>query len=109
MGMFTEASDELENAKKKILELKTMNTTKLRKDLDQLIFDYNRLEEENNHLKTLLYRMVATHGNRIEPTPYLPRKGAKIHSMKVVSTGDRINFEVNHVEQVCPNNSEAEV
>jgi len=86
-----------------------MNTTKLRKDLDALIVDYEAAQEENKRLKTLLYRMVATHGNEIEPTPYLPRKGAKIHEMRVVSTSNRINFEVNHVEQVCPNNSEAEV
>jgi len=85
------------------------NTTKLRKDLDALIVDYDRLQEENRYLKTLLYRMVATHGNEIDPVGYLPRKGAKIHGMKVVSTGYRIAFEVNHVEQVCPNNSEAEV
>ena len=86
-----------------------MNTTKLRKDLDALISDYEATQEENKHLKTLLYRMVATHGNEIEPVGYLPRKGAKIHEMRVVSTGNGINFEVNHVEQVCPNNSEAEV
>jgi len=86
-----------------------MNTTKLRKDLDSLIVDYDRLQNENKHLKTLLYRMVATHGNEIDPVGYLPRKGAKIHEMRVVSTGNGINFEVNHVEQVCPNNSEAEV
>jgi len=86
-----------------------MNTTKLRKDLDALISDYEATQEENKHLKTLLYRMVATHGNEIEPTPYLPRKGTKIHEMRVVSTSNGIAFEVNHVEQVCPNNSEAEV
>jgi hypothetical protein len=86
-----------------------MNTTKLRKDLDALISDYEATHEENKHLKTLLYRMVATHGNEIDPVGYLPRKGAKIHEMRVVSTGNGINFEVNHVEQVCPNNSEAEV
>jgi hypothetical protein len=86
-----------------------MNTTKLRKDLDALISDYEAIQEENKRLKTLLYRMIATHGNEIEPTPYLPRKGAKIHEMRVVSTSNGIAFEVNHVEQVCPNNSEAEV
>ena len=86
-----------------------MNTTKARKSLNALINDYEHLQNENKHLKTLLYRMVATHGNEIEPAGYLPRKGAKIHEMKVVSTGDRVNFEVNHIEQVCPNNSEAEV
>jgi hypothetical protein len=85
------------------------NSTKLRKDLDALISDYEATQEENKRLKTLLYRMVATHGNEIEPVGYLPRKGAKIHEMRVVSTGNGINFEVNHVEQVCPNNSEAEV
>ena len=85
------------------------NTTKLRKDLDQFIMDYDRLEEEVKRLKTLLYRMVATHGNRIEPVGYLPRKLAKICTMKVVWPGDRINFEVNHAEPVYPNNSEAEV
>jgi hypothetical protein len=86
-----------------------MNTTKLLKDLDALIVDYEATQNENKRLKTLLYRMVATHGNQIEPVGYLPRKGAKIHEMKVVSTSNGINFEVNHVEQVCPNNSEAEV
>jgi hypothetical protein len=86
-----------------------MNTTKLRKDLDSLIMDYEATQEENKHLKILLYRMVATHGNEIDPVGYLPRKGTKIHEMKVVSTSNGINFEVNHVEQVCPNNSEAEV
>jgi hypothetical protein len=86
-----------------------MNTIKLRKDLDALISDYEATQEENKRLKTLLYRMVATHGNEIDPVGYLPRKGAKIHEMRVVSTGNGINFEVNHVEQVCPNNSEAEV
>ena len=85
------------------------NTTKLRKDLDALISDYEAIQEENKHLKILLYRMVATHGNEIDPVGYLPRKGTKIHEMKVVSTSNGINFEVNHVEQVCPNNSEAEV
>jgi hypothetical protein len=86
-----------------------MNTTKARKSLNALINDYEHLHEENKRLKTLLYRMVATHGNEIEPVGYLPRKGAKIHEMRVVSTSNGINFEVNHVEQVCPNNSEAEV
>jgi len=85
------------------------STTKLRKDLEAHLRNHDRLEEENKYLKTLLYRMVATHGNQIEPVGYLPRKGAKIHSMKVVSTGDRINFEVNHADQHIPNNSEAEV
>ena len=86
-----------------------MNTNKLRKDLDALINDYEAIQEENKYLKILLYRMIATHGNQIDPVGYLPRKGAKIHEMRVVSTGNGINFEVNHVEQVCPNNSEAEV
>jgi hypothetical protein len=86
-----------------------MNTTKLLKDLDALIVDYEATQNENKRLKILLYRMVATHWNEIEPVGYLPRKGAKIHEMKVVSTSNGINFEVNHVEQVCPNNSEAEV
>jgi len=86
-----------------------MNTTKLLKDLDALIVDYEATQNENKRLKTLLYRMVATHGNEIDPVGYLPRKGTKIHEMRVVSTSNGINFEVNHVEQVCPNNSEAEV
>jgi hypothetical protein len=86
-----------------------MTTTKARKSLNALIVDYDRLHEDNKRLKTLLYRMVATHGNEIDPVGYLPRKGAKIHEMRVVSTSNGINFEVNHVEQVCPNNSEAEV
>jgi hypothetical protein len=84
-------------------------TLKARKSLNALINDYECLQNENKRLKTLLYRMVATHGNEIDPVGYLPRKGAKIHEMRVVSTSNGINFEVNHVEQVCPNNSEAEV
>jgi hypothetical protein len=85
------------------------NTTKLRKDLDALIMDYDRLEEEAKRLKTLLYRMVATHGNRIEPVGYLPRKGAKIHSMKVRIDDDGIKFSSSHTLRHIPNNSEAEV
>ena len=84
-------------------------TLKLRKDLEEHLRNHDRLQEEVKRLKILLYRMVATHGNEIEPVGYLPRKGAKIHEMRVVSTGDGINFEVNHVEQACPKNSEAEV
>jgi hypothetical protein len=84
-------------------------TLKLRKSLNALINDYEATQEENKRLKTLLYRMVATHGNEIDPVGYLPRKGTKIHEMRVVSTSNGINFEVNHVEQACPNNSEAEV
>ena len=107
--MFTDALDELEDAKNQILELKTMNTTKARKSLNALINDYEHLQNENKHLKTLLYRMVATHGNQIEPVGYLPRKSAKICTMKVVWPGDRINFETSHADQHIPNNSEAEV
>jgi hypothetical protein len=86
-----------------------MNTTKLRKDLDALIMDYDRLQEENKHLKTLLYRMVATHGNEIDPVGYLPRKGAKIHEMRVYNTISSITFNSRGVVQHIPNNSEAEV
>jgi len=86
-----------------------MNTTKLRKDLDSLIVDYDRLQEENKRLKTLLYRMVATHGNEIEPVGYLPRKGAKIHEMRVYNTISSITFNSRGVVQHIPNNSEAEV
>jgi hypothetical protein len=86
-----------------------MTPEKLRKDLEALIDDYDRLESEAKRLKILLYRMVATHGNQIEPIPYLPRKLAKICAMKVVWPGDRINFETSHADQHTPNNSEAEV
>jgi hypothetical protein len=86
-----------------------MNTTKLRKDLDALISDYEATQEENRYLKTLLYRMVATHGNEIEPIPYLPRKGAKIHEMRVYNTISSITFNSRGVIQHIPNNSEAEV
>jgi hypothetical protein len=86
-----------------------MNTTKLRKDLEALIDDYDRLEEENKRLKILLYRMVATHGNQIEPVGYLPRKGAKIHSMNVRIDDDGIKFSSSDVLRRIPNNSEAEV
>lgn len=86
-----------------------MNTTKLRKDLEQLIMDYGRLENENKHLKTLLYRMVATHGNRVEPVGYLPRKTAKICEIKVQNTNSSIIFSSRGVGVHIPNNSEAEV
>jgi hypothetical protein len=85
------------------------STTKLRKDLEAHLRNHDRLEEENKYLKTLLYRMVATHGNQIEPVGYLPRKGTKIHGMKVLNLEGVIRFEsydnLNHI----PNNSEAEV
>jgi hypothetical protein len=86
-----------------------MNTTKLRKDLDSLIMDYEATQNENKHLKTLLYRMVATHGNEIDPVGYLPRKGAKIHEMRVYNTISSITFNSRGVVQHIPNNSEAEV
>jgi hypothetical protein len=86
------------------------NSTKLRKDLDALISDYEATQEENKRLKTLLYRMVATHGNEIEPVGYLPRKGAKIHEMRVwVSSNNQIKFELGFNIEEIPNNSEAEV
>jgi hypothetical protein len=54
--------------------------------------------------------MVATHGNEIEPIPYLPRKGAKIHEMRVwVSSNNQIKFELGFNIEEIPNNSEAEV
>jgi hypothetical protein len=84
-------------------------TLKLRKDLDALINDYEHLQEENKHLKTLLYRMVATHGSEIDPVGYLPRKGAKIHEMRVYNTISSITFNSSGVIQHIPNNSEAEV
>jgi hypothetical protein len=85
------------------------NTTKLRKDLDALISDYEAIQEENRYLKTLLYRMVATHGNEIDPVGYLPRKQAKIHSMNVRIDDDGIKFSSSDVLRHIPNNSEAEV
>jgi hypothetical protein len=85
------------------------NTTKLRKDLEALIDDYDRLHEENKRLKILLYRMVATHGNQIEPVGYLPRKQTKIHSMNVRIDDDGIKFSSSHTLRHIPNNSEAEV
>jgi len=85
------------------------NATKLRKDLHALIMDYEAIQEEAKHLKTLLYRMVATHGNQIEPIPYLPRKGAKIHEMRVRIDDDGIKFSSSHTLRYIPNNSEAEV
>jgi hypothetical protein len=85
-------------------------TTKLRKDLDSLISDYEATQEENKHLKTLLYRMVATHGNEIEPVGYLPRKGAKIHEMRVfMGASDTVSFDSPMAIRHIPNNSEAEV
>jgi hypothetical protein len=86
-----------------------MNTTKLLKDLDALIVDYEATQNENKRLKILLYRMVATHGNQIEPVGYLPRKGAKIHEMRVYNTISSITFNSRGVVQHIPNNSEAEV
>jgi len=85
------------------------NITKLRKSLNALINDYERLENEAKRLKILLYRMVATHGNQIEPVGYLPRKGAKIHAMNVRIDDDGIKFSSSHTLQHMPNNSEAEV
>jgi uracil phosphoribosyltransferase len=85
------------------------NTTKVRKSLNALIVDYDRLQEENKRLKTLLYRMVATHGNQIMTVGYLPRKGAKIHEMRVYNTISSITFNSSGVIQHIPNNSEAEV
>jgi hypothetical protein len=87
----------------------TMTADKLRKDLEALIDDYDRLEEENKRLKILLYRMVATHGNQIEPVGYLPRKQTKIHSMNVRIDDDGIKFSSSDVLRHMPNNSEAEV
>ena len=87
-----------------------MNTTKARKSLNALINDYECLQNENKRLKTLLYRMVATHGNEIDPVGYLPRKGAKIHEMRVwVSSNNQIKFELGFNIEEIPNNSEAEV
>jgi hypothetical protein len=85
------------------------NTTKLRKDLEALISDHDRLHEENKRLKILLYRMVATHGNQIKPVGYLPRKQTKIHSMNVRIDDDGIKFSSSDVLRHIPNNSEAEV
>jgi hypothetical protein len=86
-----------------------MNTTKLLKDLDALIVDYEATQNENKRLKILLYRMVATHGNEIEPVGYLPRKGAKIHEMRVYNTISSITFNSRGAIRHIPNNSEAEV
>lgn len=86
-----------------------MTTTKLRKDLEAFISDYDRLETENKRLKTLLYRMVATHGNQIKLVGYLPRKQAKIHEMQVRIDDDGIKFSSSDVLRHTPNNSEAEV
>jgi hypothetical protein len=85
------------------------NTTKLRKDLEEHLRNHDRLEEENKYLKILLYRMVATHGNEIDPVGYLPRKGAKIHEMNVRIDDDGIKFSSSHTLRHIPNNSEAEV
>jgi hypothetical protein len=85
------------------------STTKLRKDLEEHLRNHDRLEEEVKRLKILLYRMVATHGNQIEPVGYLPRKGAKIHSMSVRIDDDGIKFSSSHTLRHIPNNSEAEV
>jgi len=85
------------------------NTTKLRKDLEEHLRNHDRLEEENRRLKALLYRMVATYGNRIEPVGYLPRKQAKIHSMNVRIDDDGIKFSSSHTLRHIPNISEAEV
>jgi len=86
-----------------------MTTAKLRKNLEALISNYDRLETENKQLKILLYRMVATHGNQIVPVGYLPRKIAKIHEMRVRIDDDGIKFSSSDVLRHTPNNSEAEV
>jgi len=85
------------------------STTKLRKDLEEHLRNHDRLEEENRRLKTLLYRMVATHGNHIQPIPYLPRKGLKINSMKVWIGDDGIKFSSQDTIRHIPNNNKSEV
>ena len=86
-----------------------MNPTKLRKDLEALVTDFEATQEENNRLKVLLYRLIATHGNMIEPISYLPRKALKIHNLRVFNTNNSITFVSKDYIEVIPNDSNGEI
>jgi hypothetical protein len=62
------------------------------------------LQYENDNLKIMLYRMIATHGNIFEPVPYVRAKPDLIKGCNfIVSTENTINCFLKSTP-VKPNN-----
>ena len=86
------------------------------KPLSQQVADLeakiHELEYLNQMHKTIIYRLVATHGNRIELTKYSKDKGEAIakmhysiwHGYLTFSESDSVNSK-----EIVPNNSENEI
>jgi hypothetical protein len=64
-----------------------------------------RLEHDNENLRVMLYRMIATHGNTFEPVPYVRAKPDLIKACSfIISTENTINCFLGS-EYISPNNS----
>ena len=86
------------------------------KPLSQQVADLeakiHELEYLNEMHKTIIYRLVATHGNRIELAKYSKDKGEAIakmhysiwHGYLTFSESDSVNSK-----EIVPNNSENEI
>lgn len=64
------------------------NISTMIKTAHNLYYEVFQLHSENDHLKILLHRMIATHGNQIDHSVLTPEEAEKIHHTKYFLTED---------------------
>ena len=84
--------------------------SKLSQQVQELEQRLETLEYENNMLKGMVYRLIATHGNRYEPIPYSPQKMLDVFDLDfyVSMKTDTIKCRQG-VEPITPNNTPDEL
>lgn len=80
-----------------------MTTNEIKHAIDQMDTELSRLKNENEVLKLLLYRMVASHNGNVNHVPYSPYKSRYIQSLRVDYDGSVIRFK-DGLKKVKPEN-----
>jgi len=84
--------------------------SKLSQQVQELEQQLESLKYENENLKVMLYRMIASNGRLIEPVPYSKTKGKMIKQIEFsTSHFSRIVCKFNNNYNLQPNNTPDEL
>ena len=84
--------------------------SKLSAQVQELEQRLESLQYENENLKIMLYRMIASNGRMIEPVPYSKTKGKMIKQIEFsTSHFSRIVCKLNNNYNLQPNNTPDEL
>jgi hypothetical protein len=85
--------------------------SKLSAQVQELEKRLESLQYENENLKIMLYRMIASNGRLIEPVPYSQTKGKLIKQIEFSTSLDfaKVVCKFNGNYNLQPNNTETEL